>query len=313
MGARAPYLYCTPIIYYSPRSIVFRDVELKESSAVTSRWRGVIDYEGARFYLKVYEGDSKRAIEANLNSVVEANISVAKGFSMHGFNLGRMATDLVEGGVAPVMLVCRGAVEDGGELRSVLGLAAPYVEGENLLPYTLPRVEGSSEGLEEGVVRRVFCSLLEITARMHGLGVAHGDLKPANVILHSDRPVIIDFDGAVPATRGPPVFCFNPANGDLAEFSGVNADCSDPLKADWIGIIYTGTLLAHASKPVIEAREGASDPSIEDPRVRQAFESVMGRSFVEDLEAALKGAGPPDPSQPVAGLLERMRGEGVCG
>ncbi len=312
MSARALYLYCTPIIHYSSDTIVFRGIELKESSALTSRWSGVIDHDGARLYLKIYEGGSKRVIEEKLNSIVEANASVARSFSMHGFGLGRMAVGLVEKGVAPVMMVCRGAVDNGRDVRSVLGLAAPYVEGENLLPFALSRIEGSHENLEGEAARKIFCALLSIVARIHDLGVAHGDLKPANVILRGDKPVIIDFDGAVPAIRGPPAFCFNPANADLAEFSGVNADCSDSFKVDWLGIIYTGALLAHASKPVAEARERASEPSIEDPNVREAFEHVMGKSFVEDLEAALKGRGPLDPSQPVASLLDRMRGEGVC-
>ncbi len=312
MSARALYLYCTPLTSDSFSSTSFRDVEVRESSALTSRWSTVIEYDGARFYLKFYEGEVKRALEAKINAIVEANVSVAKAFSIYGFSLGRLAHDLVEKGVAPVVLVCRGAVYDGGDEMSVIGFATPYVEGENLLPFLMSRVMGGEEGLEEATARRILCSLLSITAKIHGLGVAHGDLKPANIILRGEKPVIIDFDGAVPAARASPLFCFDPSNGDLAEFSGVKADCSKPFKADWLGILYTGAFLAHASKPVAEARENASDPTVRDPKVKEAFESVLGKSFVADLEAALNGGDPQDPERPVISLLERMRGEGVC-
>ena len=307
--ARARYLYCSPVTQLPPKVVSFEGVDLQEASALTSRWHGVLEHGGARLYLKVYEGGAMEDLEASINAVVEANRLVARRFSGVAPDLERLSRRLIECGVAPVLLVCRGAVEGAGE---VIGLAAPYVDSsESLLSLAMPHVAGSGGGLEESEVRRLFCGLLKVVATLQSLGVVHGDIKPSNVLLADGRPVLVDFDGAVPAEYGRPVFQFNPGDADLAEFDGVSPDASNPYALDWLGVLYTGAFLAHASRPAVEARAGASRPTVDDPSVRRAFESVLGSAFVEDLEALLGGSGPPAP-RPVVRLLERLRGEGVC-
>ena len=62
-------------------------------------------------------------------------------------------------------------------------------------------LRGVERGGERGRALQTFIEIVKIMARVHGAGVAHGDLKPENVVMEVDprqrgrekKPVIIDF------------------------------------------------------------------------------------------------------------------------
>jgi predicted Ser/Thr protein kinase len=63
-----------------------------------------------------------------------------------------------------------------------------FVPGRTLDEMVRGRGPLSGEGL-----RRLGCGMAEALAAMHAAGVVHRDLKPGNVMLTDDRPVVIDF------------------------------------------------------------------------------------------------------------------------
>lgn len=67
-------------------------------------------------------------------------------------------------------------------------LATEYVSGP-----TLSRAVGERGALPADSARRLFAALAEALASVHGYGVTHRDLKPQNVILSPQGPLLIDF------------------------------------------------------------------------------------------------------------------------
>jgi hypothetical protein len=67
-------------------------------------------------------------------------------------------------------------------------LATEYVSGP-----TLAKAVGQWGALPADSARRLFAALAEALASVHGYGVTHRDLKPQNVILSPQGPLLIDF------------------------------------------------------------------------------------------------------------------------
>jgi predicted Ser/Thr protein kinase len=67
-------------------------------------------------------------------------------------------------------------------------LATEYVAGP-----TLSKAVGERGPLPADSVRQLFAALAEALASVHGYGVTHRDLKPQNVILSPQGPLLIDF------------------------------------------------------------------------------------------------------------------------
>ncbi|MFJ8538632.1 serine/threonine-protein kinase [Streptomyces sp. NPDC093591] len=67
-------------------------------------------------------------------------------------------------------------------------LATEYVSGP-----TLGKAVGERGALPADSARRLFAALAEALASVHGYGVTHRDLKPQNVILSPQGPLLIDF------------------------------------------------------------------------------------------------------------------------
>ncbi|MGN9763126.1 serine/threonine-protein kinase [Streptomyces sp. SD31] len=67
-------------------------------------------------------------------------------------------------------------------------LATEYVSGP-----TLSKAVGERGALPADSARRLFAALAEALASVHGYGVTHRDLKPQNVILSPQGPLLIDF------------------------------------------------------------------------------------------------------------------------
>jgi RIO-like serine/threonine protein kinase len=71
-----------------------------------------------------------------------------------------------------------------------LALALEFVPGLSL-----------AEAALSGAASTVFVQLRGAVARLHAAGITHNDLHPANVLVHGDTPVLIDFASALPAPR----------------------------------------------------------------------------------------------------------------
>ncbi len=81
-------------------------------------------------------------------------------------------------------------VEDGSR-SSLPYLALEAVDGPTL------RSLVSREGRLRGAPGVALLTLLaDALARLHGAGVCHGDVKPANIVCASTGPVLVDFDAA---------------------------------------------------------------------------------------------------------------------
>jgi len=94
------------------------------------------------------------------------------------------------------------------------GIVRYVDEGADELFLVMEYVEGvplSRVGrMEAGRALRVFKRIMEAVAYLHEVGYVHGDIKPSNVILRGDRPVLVDFGTArrvgseVPTSYGVP-------------------------------------------------------------------------------------------------------------
>lgn len=84
--------------------------------------------------------------------------------------------------------------------------------------------EEPKPALPEVEKRRLMQGVRDGVAHLHSLGLVHGDLNPANVMVEDGVAVIIDFDscrreGEVMGVKGP-----SPGWGDFAEYATVESD-----------------------------------------------------------------------------------------
>ncbi len=88
--------------------------------------------------------------------------------------------------------------EDGADA------SVPYLALELVHGVTLGRLVERRGVLTPAQVRVLGALLAEIVAAVHGRGVVHGDLKPANVLCPHAGPLLIDFDAAATFEPGAP-------------------------------------------------------------------------------------------------------------
>lgn len=69
----------------------------------------------------------------------------------------------------------------------------PYVVTRYVRGMSLAKVVGDHGPLQGDALLRVATGLLEAVATVHAAGIVHRDVKPANVLLTDDGPVLIDF------------------------------------------------------------------------------------------------------------------------
>lgn len=77
------------------------------------------------------------------------------------------------------------AVYDYGEDASCCWLAMRWVDGISTAELALP--------LAPRQVARLIADVADALDAAHMAGVVHGDVKPANIVLEDDRPVLVDF------------------------------------------------------------------------------------------------------------------------
>jgi serine/threonine protein kinase len=80
-----------------------------------------------------------------------------------------------------------------------------FVDDSDSVVLVLPRAACSLTAhiglLDEGQVAALLVPLADALAELHRAGVAHGDISPANVLLHDDgSPVLTDFGRALPVS-----------------------------------------------------------------------------------------------------------------
>lgn len=98
--------------------------------------------------------------------------------------------------------------------------------------------------LPEGTLRMLGGGLVEALAAVHRAGVVHGDLKPSNILLTSDRPRIIDFGISRAIDAGESSFGRHP-EGSPEFMSPEQANCGDITPAS--DVFALGAVLVYAA------------------------------------------------------------------
>ena len=110
--------------------------------------------------------------------------TVALKFAQKAFS-GRLAREARLASAATHRSVCR--LLDIGEYQGDGYLVLEYIEGE---PSSQRLKRGSFEP-DEAVA--LILEILDAVSAMHGRGLVHGDLKPANIMLAADGVRLLDF------------------------------------------------------------------------------------------------------------------------
>lgn len=83
-------------------------------------------------------------------------------------------------------------------------VSAPRLISATLDSFTMEKIEGSSLG-SRSIGEGVFLRLMDVIDQLHGLGFAHGNLRPNNILLRGGcEPMLIDFETC--CRRSSPLF-----------------------------------------------------------------------------------------------------------
>ena len=160
---------------------------------------------------------------ARLNAALEGRYTIESELGEGGMATVYLAEDLKhERKVAlkvlrPELAAVVGAERFLGEIKTTANLQHPHIlplfdsgEADGFLFYVMPYVKG--ESLREKLDRehqlpvdeavRIATDMAEALGYAHRQGVIHRDIKPGNVLIHDDQPVIFA-SGELGAAPGP--------------------------------------------------------------------------------------------------------------
>ena len=90
---------------------------------------------------------------------------------------------------------CRHEAECLLELSGLGFTSAPRLISSTDDSFVMEKIEGSSLHGREPIDQRFFLRLMDVIGQFHGLGFAHGNLRPNNIyITEGNEPVLIDFE-----------------------------------------------------------------------------------------------------------------------
>ena len=142
--------------------------------------------------------------------------------------------------------------------------------------------------------------LLPAIASLHHRGLAHLDLKPANIVLRDGHPILLDFDTAAPiGTPQPPGYPVGTEG-----YAAPEQEACEPVSAamDLYGL---GMILAEAVTGIPRAKEAKIPPSPLAPLIQQLLaEQPANRGTTADILIALANAA-GQPLRPWPAWLDR--------
>ena len=218
---------------------------------------------------------------------------------------------------------CTAQVLDYGEDDERVYLVSEYVAGSSLTE--LLERDGPRTGV---ALERLAISTVTALAAIHEAGVVHLDLKPANVLMGSDGPIVIDFgiakalDGAATASTAQVVG--SPAYMAPEQYSGTDVGPATDMFAWGVTMVHaaTGTpAFGLASGPAMMQRILLGEPDLsglepplreivgacvaKDPTVRPSAQEVL-LSLIGKSQTTTPDLGPrpgplttPDPAPPL--------------
>jgi hypothetical protein len=178
-------------------------------------------------------------------------------------------------------------------------LAMAYVEGPTLLEEVTDRGPLHGDRLEALAV-----AMAEAVATIHRAGVTHRDLKPGNVLLTEDQPVVVDF-GVAAATEATSITVVGTVMGSPGWMAPEQV--SGAAVSPAMDVFTWGTLVAWAATGRNPFGEGR--PEVVAYRIIHDEPDLTGvpDALVETVRAAMAKdpAGRPDAEQLLARLLHR--------
>ncbi|CAK0859141.1 unnamed protein product [Prorocentrum cordatum] len=190
---------------------------------------------------------------------------------------------------------CPGAADDG-RYYLILEIAMETMED------FLERRTASRQPLRLAEVRQTFRELCEVVTGLHGRGLVHLDLKPANLMrFPSGRFKLIDMDGVQPCGRTVPVtditctaqYCSPEVAGALLRVDE-DAELTISRLMDVYSLGLVGAELAAGEHPLEDlwTHHCGNSGATEDEDEREFYRSIVDPDFEVQLPPAIRGASP---------------------
>ena len=186
------------------------------------------------------------------------------------------------------------------EAHGTAYIVMEYVEGETLSDY-LER-EGS---LSEAKLKEILYPLLDGLEEVHGAGILHRDITPANIVIRAedDSPVLIDFGAARQEVDYRLLTTLNPAYAPIEQYS------SEGNQGAWTDLYELGGVCYRAltgDVPVV-ATDRVRDDLLVPVSQRCAGQASAG--FLSAMDAALSVSAEDRP-QSVAAWRKMLEADG---
>jgi len=146
----------------------------------------------------------------------------------------------------------------GAEKGEVYGLVMEYVEGGSLAGLI------SAGTAPTDMKLRIAIQLAESLAKLHEEGIVHGDIKPQNILLRQDTPLLADFGAArIARIAGEllPIMAYTPEYAPPEALKGQLSDRSD--------VYSLGTVLIELLAGTLPAPQSTNIPSAAIEKIRR--------------------------------------------